>query len=260
LNFSSSCQLLNTCGQSRQNLPAQILTDACFIYHRQIIKQPDLEAMILRGREIAHEAANSPSIPSSMPNYSHDQIRELYGEIDKNTRRLQENEYILHTPMIDAWNEKCSWNLSSSIRNQCPLPKFRIDKNDQTIFMAAYLSTGLSNPRIIPNKSIMNTNDKEIIRGSFRTSIDDRTNISPSPLLLNVRFDFNKLNSIPTNSIEKSTFLEDIQEKISIGKQSGITTKSLLPIDVDYIHHRSLEQHLNKKSIAPTINVCLMNY
>ncbi|CAF5007783.1 unnamed protein product, partial [Rotaria socialis] len=59
--------------------------------------------MILRGREIAYQAANSPTIPSSVPSYTHDQIRELYGEVDKKTRRLQEHEYILHTPMIDAW-------------------------------------------------------------------------------------------------------------------------------------------------------------
>jgi hypothetical protein len=198
--FSSSHSLLDKYRRRQPNLPTQILTDACFIYRRELIKQPKSNAMILRGREIAYEAANAPTIPSSMPNYTHDQIRDLYGELDKNTRRAQENEYILQTPMIDAWNEKSLWNVPSPVKSQsseeCPLPKFRVDNNDQTSLMATYLSTGLSNkPR-----TISNTNDNKPIQGSFRTSIADRSSISPSPLLLNVCFDFNKLNTTSTSS------------------------------------------------------------
>ncbi len=159
-----------------------------------MVKQPTSNAMILRGREIAYEAANSPTIPSSMPNYTHDQIRDIYGELDKKTRRLQENEYILHTPMIDAWKEKSPWNIE-----ECPLPKFRIEKNDQTILMAAYLSTGLSNKPQTTNNS---NDDKELIHGSFRTAINDRTTITPSPNLFNVHLDFDKLR---TTSIEKQS-------------------------------------------------------
>jgi hypothetical protein len=145
-----------------------------------------------------------------MPSYTHDQIREAYGELDKKSRRTQDNQHLLHKPLIDAWNEKSSWRNSS---DECPLPKFRLDKTDPTILMSAYLSTGLSNPRIIPN-------EKEIIRGSFRTSIDDRTTISPSPLLLNVRFDFNKFITTSTNSNDQMSLLEDIQNNISTKKQS----------------------------------------
>ncbi|CAF3486115.1 unnamed protein product [Adineta steineri] len=247
--------------RSYRSLPTKIVTDACFIYRRELIKKPDTtNAMILRGREIAYEAAHSPTIPSSMPNYSHDQIRELYGEIDKKTRRLQENQYIFHAPMIDAWSEKSPWNLSSSssFQDQCPLPKFRLDKNDQTIFMATYLSTGLSNPRIIPNKIKINTNELDKIRGSFHTSIADRTNISPSPLLLNIRFDFNKLNPTTTNT---NSFLKAIQQKISTEKQSEI-----IPIfNLDDIQQHSTEQSIPAtnninliipKSIAPLVETC----
>ena len=187
----------------------QIYTDACYIYQRQPIKQANSDAMILRGREIAYEAANS--LP--MPSYTDDQIREVYGELDNKTRRLQEDQYILRKPLIDAWNEKSSWKNSS---DECPLPKFRLD---ETIFMSAYLSTGLSNPRIKPSPIIINQNEKEIIRGSFRTSIDDRTIISPSPLLLNVKFDFNKFK---TNLNDQISLLDDIQNNISFDKQSDI--------------------------------------
>ena len=105
-------------------------------------------------------------------------------ELDKKTtttRRLQQNEYVIHTPMIDAWNSK----LPSL--EECPLPKFYPEKSsEQNILMKNYLSTGLSNK---PDTK----NDKEIIRGSFRTSIDDRTGITPSPILHNIQVDFKKL-------------------------------------------------------------------
>ncbi|CAF1110630.1 unnamed protein product [Rotaria sordida] len=246
----SSRQLLNKYRQSQNNLPTEILTDGCFIYRRQIIKKPTSNAVILRGREIAYQAANSPTIPSSMPNYTDDQIRELYGELDKNTRRLQENEYIFHTPMIDAWNEKSSSN-QNQLLDKCPLPKFHIDKNNQTILMTTYLSTGLSNPRII-------SNDKETIRGSFRTSIADRTTISPSPILLNVDFDYNKLTTISTDLNDQSAFLEDSQQKTSINsidKQSEIIDSALSSFDLHTTDHHSSPQHFNEESIALINNV-----
>ncbi|CAF3729282.1 unnamed protein product [Rotaria sp. Silwood1] len=219
--------------------------------------------MIIRGREIAYQAANSPTIPSSMPNYTDDQIRELYGELDKKTRRLQENEYIFHTPMIDAWNEKSPWTITSSIKNQlteqCPLPKFHIDKNEHTILMNTYLSTGLSNPRIIQNTSIDTINDKEIIHGSFRTSIGDRTTISPSPLLLNVNFDYKTLKTISTNLDNQSTFLENIQQKTSINsieKPCETIDSALSSFDLHKnIDHHSSPKHLNEKLIKSKNNI-----
>lgn len=186
----------------------QILTDACFIYRREIVKPPTSNAMIVRGREIAYEAANSPAIPCSMPNYTDDQVRELYGEVDKKTRRLQENEYILHTPLIDAWKEK-----------QCPLPKFRLENTDQTIVMTAYLSTGLSNK---PSSTFMPSNEKETIRGSFRTAIDDRTTITPSPLLFNVHLDLNQLLPPLANTSETMDIdsLIDLDEETVVPEQT----------------------------------------
>lgn len=168
------------------------MTDACFVYRRQVIRQTDSHAMILRGREIAREAANAPLLPSSMQNYSDDQIRELYGEVEQKRRRSHEDQRIFHTPMIDAWNEQPLWKLSSSSSNlgHCPVPKFRLDKNDQTLLMATCFSTGLSNRPVVST-----CNEKDIVRGSFRTSVGERTSVSPSPLLLNVCFDLNKLNS-----------------------------------------------------------------
>jgi hypothetical protein len=189
--------------------------------------------MILRGREIAYEAANSPpTIPSSMPNYTHDQIRELYGELDKKTRRFQEHDYRLHTSMIDAWKEK------SPTYEQCPLPKFRIEKNDQTILMAAYLSTGLSNPR-----ANSHSNEKESIRGSFRTAIADRTTVTPSPLSFNVRLDFPSMSKqfqtqkiIPSVAETSKSMdidsLTDLDDKTS--KESCVEADPLVTQDCFY--------------------------
>ena len=196
-----------------QNFPTQIVTDACFIYRRELIKPTTTDAMILRGREIAYEAANSPSLPSSMRNYTQDQIRELYGDLNTKTRCLQEKEYNLRTPLIDAWQEK------SSSLDSCPLPKFRIEKDHQTLLMAAYLSTGLSNPRTISKSS-----DTDVIRGSFRTSIADRTSMTPSPLLLNVQMELNKLCSTPEilPSRAKTCELIDMDSLIDLDQETTI--------------------------------------
>jgi hypothetical protein len=176
--------------------------------------------MILRGREIAYEAAHFPTIPSSMPNYTHDQIRELYGELDNKTRRLKDNEYILHKPMIDAWNEKSPWI------EECPLPKFRLEKTDRTTLLSAYLSTGLSNnPR-----TITNSNDKEAIRGSFRTAIADRTSINPSPLIFNVHLDFDKvLSSKPTQTSKLIPSLAEITELMDIDSLIDLDEETTIP-------------------------------
>ncbi|CAF3402413.1 unnamed protein product [Rotaria socialis] len=219
-------QLFTKFRQSQRSLATQVITDACFIYRRQTVKKPTSDAMILRGREIAYQAANSPTIPSSVPSYTHDQIRELYGEVDKKTRRLQEHEYILHTPMIDAWHEKSPWISSFPVKNQlteeCPLPKFHPDKLQQTKLMSSYLSTGLSNPRIKPIKTIDLKHDQGYVRGSFRTSIADRTTISPSPILLDINFDFNKLSS---STDDQSSVFENTQQGISCISNNDSTEK-----------------------------------
>lgn len=170
-----------------------MLTDACFIYRRQLIKKPPSNAIILRGREIAYQAAHATSIPSSMPNYTQDQIRELYGELDKKTRRLHD----------------------SKLDQECPLPKFRIDKGDPTLLVASYLSTGLSNPRATASTLVDTGTCKDSIRGSFRTSIADRTSITPSPHVLNLRVDFNNLASAIKEE-SSSSLLEDILQTTSV--------------------------------------------
>ena len=249
------------------------MTDACFIYRRQVIKaeinEQDTAAMILRGKEIALEAANTPTIPLSMPNYTRDQIRELYGELDQKTRRLQDDEYTIH------WNEKPQWKLAaptskSKIIDECPLPRFRLDNtpdNDETLLMAAYLSTGLSNPRtkvVAPvdnfHTVMMNASakvnewatsndvyfapeDKELVRGSFRTAIGDRPSVSPSPLLLDVRFNLKQLAGTPTGTHERPTFLEGISRENSHPLPPPITTDE---------HHRSMRQQDQMLDTAST--------
>ena len=228
--------------------------------------------MMLRGRQIAYQAANSPTIPSSMPNYTHDQIRELYGELAKKKHRSQENTCIFQIPMIDAWKENSSWNLSSSImKNQqseeCPLPEFRID-SDPTIFMGTYLSTGLSNPRTPLRTSMDAINDKQTIRGSFRTSIADRTTISPSPRLFNIHFDFNKFPATSINKKEQSMLSEDIQQETLYNSDQQYliekkfrTMGTILPsIDSHIIYPDSSEEHLYEESVPFLNNVCLMNH
>jgi hypothetical protein len=188
-------------------------------------------ALILRGREIAHEAANTPAIPTSMPNYTRDQIRELYGELDQKTRRLQDDEYTLHSPINSTSNEKPQWKLASptksKIIDECPLPKFRLDKtpdNDETLLMAAYLSTGLTNSRtksVAPVDSfhtiMMNAsakvnewaNNNEI----YLTPVDNHPAINSSPLLLDVQFNLKQLAGTPTGNNDRPTFLEGIEQK-----------------------------------------------
>ena len=232
-----------------RDLPTQTVTDACFIYRRQVMKpgtsEDDKAALVLRGRAIAHEAANTPALPPSMPNYTRDQIRELYGELDMKTRRLQDDEYTLHSPVnTGAWNDKPQWKLASptgksKVIDECPLPRFRLENppdNDDSFLMAAYLSTGLSNPRAKPiapvdnihtvmmnasakvnewahnNEIYLTPMDKDLIRGSFRTAVGDRPSVSPSPLLLDVRFNLKQLAGTPTGANDRPTFLEGISQ------------------------------------------------
>lgn len=206
----------------RRQVPTQFVTDACCIYRREIVQPCDAYAMIIRGREIAYEAAHSPAIPSSMPNYTHDQIRELYGEFDQKTCCLQDNDYLLHTPMIDAWQEKSAW------LEECPLPKFRLEKNDPAILLSTYLSTGLSNnPR-----TQTYSNEKEDIQGSFRTAIANRTSITPSPLVFNVQVDLRKVvppSEIPSYIPEIVPSLAQITELMDVDSLIDLDEETIAP-------------------------------
>ena len=242
--------------RSQRDIPIQTMTDACFIYRRQPVKvetsDEEQAAIINRGREIAREAADIPTIPASMPNYTRDQIRELYGELDKKTRRLHDDEYTVHSPVIsNSSTEKVHWKLASpktKVIDKCPLPKFRLEDpidNDDSLLLAAYLSTGLSNPRsklMVPadslqtaminasvkvnewannNEIFLTPTEKDLIRGSFRTAIGERTPISPSPLLLDLNFNLKQLAGTPTGAQERPTFLEGITNEANVVKQSS---------------------------------------
>ncbi|CAF0818759.1 unnamed protein product [Didymodactylos carnosus] len=121
--------------KSRREPQTTPMTDGCNIYthHSNPVRQYD-ETVILRGREIAYEAANASSQISHNINsisnetefkyrlpivqsYSKDQIRELYGELDEKTHPLKENiwtPYTIqhHQPPIDAWDENLSLSIS----------------------------------------------------------------------------------------------------------------------------------------------------
>jgi hypothetical protein len=189
-------------------------------------------------------------MPSSMPNYTRDQIRELYGELDKKTRRLQEDEYTLHTPIKNSYTDKPQWKLASpkksKIIDECPLPKFRLDKtpeNDETLLMAAYLSTGLTNPRtkpLVPVDSfhtvMMNAsakvnewaNNNEI----YLTPIDkdiDHPIINSSPLLLDVQLNLKQLAGTPTGNNDRPTFLEGIQQQTTNDLNENLNSRENRP-------------------------------
>jgi hypothetical protein len=222
--------------------------------------------MIQRGRQIAYEAANAPTIPSSMPNYTHDQIRELYGELDKKTRRLQHDEYILHSPAINTWNEKPQWRLASptpsKLTDECPLPKFRLDKttgNNETSLMEAYLSTDLSNSQTKPvapidnlytvmmnasakvnewannNEIYLSPTDKDLKHESFRPIVDS------SPLLLNTHLNLKQLTGTPTSNYDRPTFLEGVQQQTT--NQTFTNRKSRRSI-------RRQQQHTTSATIS----------
>ena len=230
---SCSIQMLD----KRRQVPTQFVTDACCIYRREIVQPSDAYAMIIRGREIAYEAAHSPAIPSSMPNYTHDQIRELYGEFDQKTRCLQDNEYLLHTPMIDAWQEKSAW------LEECPLPKFRLEKHDPASLLSTYLSTGLSNNPCNQTYS----NEKENIRGSFRTAIADRTTITPSPLVFNVQVDLKKVvprSEIPSYIPEIVPSLAQISELMDIDSLIDLDEETIAPYATVKINSPPNEENL----------------
>lgn len=231
----------------------------------------ETEAMIMRGREIAYEAANTPAIPSSMPNYTRDQIRELYGELDKKTRRLQDDEYTIHSPVSNVSNEKHQWKLASPKNmkkiSSCPLPKFRLDKsveNDEALLMAAYLSTGMTNPTmksIAPVDNIhtvmMNASakvnewahnneiylapiNKSMIENKFHTIVEDQSTINTSSLLFDVQFNINQTAGTPTTDHPNSrpTFLE-------VNEQNSTTINSNEPVQNDRENRRGIQRQDN---------------
>ncbi|UJR26177.1 hypothetical protein I4U23_007520 [Adineta vaga] len=237
-----SIETANKQRQIQRQQPSQTVTDACFIYRRQAVKQDmnndEKEAMILRGREIAYEAANTPAIPSSMQTYSRDQIRELYGELDRKTRRLQEDEYTIHAPMTNSWSEKPQWKLASPTKSktsdECPLPKFRLEKsseNDEALLMAAYLSSGMNSPQTKPtapvdnlyqvminasakvnewahnNEIYLSPTENEFIPNNFRPIIDSST------FLLDTQLNLKQLTGSPTHSHTRPTVLETSEQQ-----------------------------------------------
>jgi hypothetical protein len=268
--------------RTQADLPVQTVTDACFIYRRQVVK-PDTHvddhqtAMIVRGREIAQEAANTPAMSISMPNYTRDQVRELYGELDRKTRRLQEDEYTLHASVNNTWNDKPQWKLAtpidkSKIIDECPLPRFRLEKqtdNDEALLMAAYLSTGLSNPRaksIAPvdnihtvmmnasakvnewatnNEIYLSPMEKDMIRGSFRTAIGERPSVSPAPLLLDVRFNLKQLAGTPTGTNDRPTFLQGLSQDTTDNRSS------IFNHDETHLSNRKQDQMIDGASSSP---------
>ncbi|CAF3815093.1 unnamed protein product [Adineta steineri] len=229
--------------QIQRDLPTQTVTDACFIYRHQVVKQDanddEKAAMILRGREIAYEAANTPTIPSSMPNYTHDQIRELYGELDKKTRRLQQDEYTLHTPMIHTYHDKPQWKLASptktKIIDECPLPKFRLEKpteNDEALLMAAYLSTGMNSPQTKPSVPVDNFYTV-MMNASAKVNEWAHNNeiyLSPiekdsSSLLLSNHMTIKQLTGSPTSNNDRPTFLGNMEQQTTNSSNQTFTNR-----------------------------------
>jgi hypothetical protein len=170
-----------------------------------------------------------------MPNYTRDQIRELYGELDQKTRRLQEDEYSLHSPIKNFYPEKPQWKLASptksKISDECPLPKFRLEQtseDNENLFMAAYLSAGLTPSQTKPiapvddfHTVMMNAsakvnewaNNNEIYLTP--TEKDSRPTVSASPLLLDVHLNLKKLAGTPTGNNDRPTLLESIEQATS---------------------------------------------
>ena len=196
------------------------------------MSEDEKSALVLRGREIAHEAANTPILPSSMPTYTRDQIRELYGELDQKTRRLQEDEYSLHSSVRNFYPEKPQWKLASpttsKISEPCPLPKFRLEQTpekNETLLMAAYLSAGMNNSQPKPlapvdsfHTVMMNAsakvnewaNNNEIYLTP--TEKEMSSTIRSSPLLLDVHLNLKKLVGTPTGTNDRPTFLPGIEQ------------------------------------------------
>ena len=258
-SFSYSTQTRDKYIRRQDDVSTQTVTDACCIYRRQLIKpdvnDDDKTTVVLHGREISHEAANAPTIPSSMPNYTRDQIRELYGELDRKTRCLHEDEYTPYTTIIKPSNDKPQWKLASptktKITDECPLPKFRLDttvENNETLFMAAYLSTGLTNPRtkpIVPidkfHTVMMNASAKvnewannneiylvpingDIVRDHFHASINKHRKINSSPLLFEIDSNLKQIAVTPTNDNDRPTFLKHVEQQSTV--QSNQSTNN----------------------------------
>lgn len=223
--------------RSQRDVPTETVTDACFVYRRQVVKQEMSEdekaALVHRGREIAQEAANAPILPASMPTYTRDQIRELYGELDQKTRHLQEEEYSMHSSIKNFYPEKPHWKLASPSTNKvsepCPLPRFRLEQpseNNETLLMAAYLSAGLNNSQTKPLAPVDNfhtvmmnasakvnewANNNEIYLTP--TEREPVSSIRSSPLLLDVHLNLKKLVGTPTNTNDRPTSLQGVEQE-----------------------------------------------
>lgn len=235
-------------------------------------------AMVLRGREIALEAANAPTMPVSMPNYTRDQIRELYGELDQKTRRLQSDEYTIHCQEKPQWKLAPPVAIKSKPVDECPLPKFRLDNAtdpDETLLMAAYLSTGLSNPRrkgLAPvdsfhtvmmnasakvnewatsNEIYLGPDEKELVRGSFRTAVGERSSVSPSPLVLDVRFNVKEAAGTPTGPQERPTTLQGITSQNTGSNDGQPPLPTPTPPDDSRRPFRQQDHPLDTQSSSP---------
>lgn len=234
----------------QQDLPTETVTDACFVYRRQVVKhemnEEEKAALVLRGREIAQEAANAPILPASMPTYTRDQIRELYGELDQKTRRLQEEEYSLHSSMKNFYPEKPQWKLATPSTNKnsepCPLPKFRLEQPSETnekLLMAAYLSAGLNNSQTKPLAAPVDNFHTVMMNASAKvnewannneiyltpTEREPSSSIRSSPLLLDVHLNLKKLVGTPTASTDRPTFLQGVEQQGSKPSNDSHSTR-----------------------------------
>ena len=249
--------------QMQRELPTQTVTDACFIYRQQAVKQEtnsnEQEAIIHRGREIAYEAANTPSIPSVMPNYTRDQIRELYGELDKQTRRLQHDEYQVHSSIVEKphWKLASPKNSNHQTTSPCPLPKFRLEKSPETdadLLMAAYLSMGSDESQL---KSIAPVDNFHTVMMNASAKVNEWAQhneiyLSPvekeraqteysSPLLMDIQMNLKKLTTTTTDHYDQPTTQHNIEQQTSPKSNESAFIRPAPRASLRQQHHQTID-------------------
>lgn len=177
-----------------------------------------------------------------MPHYTRDEIRELYGELDKKTRRLQDDEYTIHSTIKSSYTDKPQWKLASptksKIIDECPLPKFHLDKtpeNDETLLMAAYLSTGLTTSQTKSSTVPIDNFHTVMMNASAKVNEWANNNeiylspiekdFNPSPLLFDVHLNLKKLTGTPTGNNDRPTFLQGLEQQTTNNTNENIPNR-----------------------------------
>lgn len=180
-SLSSSKEILEKVRQSQRSYPSQIITDACCVYRRQIIRPTDTKEMIRRGREIAYEAAHSKDFSVPLPNLRPDESIVRKRKLDPLSTSSQK-----HSVLITSYlsNDLISRYVSKNSEEQ---NKFSSPSSTSLLFDVPFYWKQISEKQSIKPKSPDVVSDDEPTKDShlitnqskfdscLTSSLDDET-------------------------------------------------------------------------------------